>query len=228
MSLDAPITEALLAKMGGAINYLLDNYGEYQVFTSNGIFNVPDGVNRVFLFGCGGGGAGGGGRAYLPSAQYGPGAGGAGAHTMLVPVIVTPLDAVAVTIGAGGVPNSGNGGDTIFGSYFTFKGGAGGGSAPNNGTPGTQALSRPGGTDGGVGSNPGRNSALYTGGAGPGGGGGGAGWGGNGGAGGISGGAGTNGSPGLGYGAGGGGGGAKPFPYSVGAAGYQGFLAVYW
>ena len=79
-----------------------------------------------------GGGAGGGGNSISGN---GGGGGGAGGYITGDSVVVTPLTAYTVTIGAGGVgvSNSGNvaanGGNTSFGSFATAIGGGGGGAS---------------------------------------------------------------------------------------------------
>ena len=93
---DAPLTEALLTKIGADINALIDLAGQSEVFTSNGTFNVPENVTRGFLTGIGGGGGGG-----ISNTTRGGTGGGSGVNKC-VAVAVTPLDSISVTIGSGG------------------------------------------------------------------------------------------------------------------------------
>lgn len=246
VSLDAPITEALLGKMGGAINYLLDNQFNFIEFTTvgNHLWVVPTGITRVFIFGCGAGGGGGSGFHYVTSTfagvtnyNYG-GGGGAGCGGSMVPVAVTPANSVTITIPAGGAINT-NGGDTLFGTLSKFKGGARGDTAVAGAPYAYGGAARSDGSFGGSGSketvgpsvnlstkatrgggSPKFDSGIISPTGSSSGGSGGAGLGGNGGY--------SGNSPagaGTGYGAGGGGG------YSTGilpAAGYQGYLAIVW
>lgn len=112
-----------------------------QTFKSNGNFIVPAGVTEVWVSMCGGGGSGG---------FYGPGGGGGGAANALnLPVSVTPLEVIPITIGTGGAPVSGptnangnSGTASTFGSYITTGGGGagsggGGGGAGGTGSSGT-------------------------------------------------------------------------------------------
>lgn len=116
---DAPVTESLLTKIGANINGLLDLAGNSEVFTSNGTFNVPENVTRVFVTGIGGGGGGG------SSNTTRGGTGGGSGVNKCVAVAVTPLASIAVTIGSGGASNA-NGSATTFGALVTFSGGEAG------------------------------------------------------------------------------------------------------
>lgn len=125
VSNDAPVTESLLNKIGANINDYLDHAWQSQTFTSNGTFNVPEGVTAVVVVGAGGGGGGGGG-----SLTHG-GCGGAGAPVGVVMVPVTPLGSVSVTIGSAGAGgaagvNGTSGGTSSFGTLAYFYGGFGG------------------------------------------------------------------------------------------------------
>jgi len=138
---DAPVTEALLNKMGVDLNYLIDNIDLYQtvklktqLFTANGNFTVPDNTDKVLIIGCGGGGGGGGG----PGTNTSSGSdGGDGAPIGVYFATVTPAAVISVTIGGGGGGGAASGsatgtvgsdgGDTSFGGLVTFKGAKGGG-----------------------------------------------------------------------------------------------------
>jgi hypothetical protein len=207
-----------------------------QVFTANGTWTYPSGVNEVWVTMCGGGGGGGGGGgtgngATLPG---GGGAGGGGGDCIFrYPVAVSGN--VSVTVGAGGAGGAGEvnstggaggagtgGSASIFGSLWAFGGGGGGGGyagygGTNAGGQGGSAgygSSGYGGGYGGVGGGSVGNGGSANGGygtySGAGGGGGGGGQG-NGGGGGLGGGGGVGGPGGAEYGygsnAGGGGGG---------------------
>jgi hypothetical protein len=115
--------------------------GDIQYFTSSGTFTVPTGVTKVKVQVISGGGAGsanlfsGVGSFYYAGGGGASGAYGEGVYT------VTPGQTIAVTIGAGGVHNSGNGGTTSFGSFLTATGGSGGVAAVSNGHIGTGGVS---------------------------------------------------------------------------------------
>lgn len=115
-----------------------------QTFTSSGTFNVPADVNQVYVLAAGGGGGGASGGT---TTTNGGGGGGAGGLPILLPLTVTPLGTVSVTIGVGGTGAVGGaggaGGTTVVGS-LSFPGGKGGGAA----TAGTSAgLGGAGGLD---------------------------------------------------------------------------------
>lgn len=108
-----------------------------EVFTSSGVFNVPAGVTQIFVTLVGGGGGGGAGNAWNGVSHPVTGSGGgAGQGWIRKAIDVTPLEAITVTIGAGGEPanswgdvsplNGPNGTDSSLGSYLTAKGGQGG------------------------------------------------------------------------------------------------------
>lgn len=101
----------------------------HQEFLSNGTFDVPSGVTKVHLVGCGGGGGG----VIISLTPTGAVTyGGFGAQLGHTTVSVTPGDSISVTIGAGGAggpTNAGggaDGGNTTFGSLATFIGASGG------------------------------------------------------------------------------------------------------
>lgn len=132
---DSPVTQALMVKIGQDINGLIDRTFFFQEFTSSGNFTVPVGIERLWVYACGGGGGGSSGFLYTgaPAAAEN-GAGGAGANPTWHLIDVVPEVTYAVTIGAGGAggsnsgsfQNGSNGGTTSFGSLFYARGGEGG------------------------------------------------------------------------------------------------------
>jgi len=119
-----------------------------QVFTANGTYTKPSGINKIKVTLTGGGGGGGSG-----SGSFNMGGGGGGGGSSIEIIDVSSLSStVSVTVGAGGAGGAANagiigndGGTTSFGSYLTATGGAGG--YPAVGNP------RPDNGKGGVGSN---------------------------------------------------------------------------
>lgn len=112
---------------GSSVNFDKRFY-ESQIFTSNGTFNVPDGVNLVFVEMFGGGGGGG----TIPGSS-GAAYGGEAGQFIVKPVIVTPGGSVSVTIGTGGSgagpspsPESGTDGTTTSFGAVDAPGGLGG------------------------------------------------------------------------------------------------------
>lgn len=104
------------------------------LFESNGTFVVPQGVTKIYVTAAGGGGGGSGGCA---SGRSGSG-GGSGAAVYKQAYTVTPLQSLAITIGAGGTAGAGcaaggAGTSTIIGALATLAGGAG---ATTNGIAG--------------------------------------------------------------------------------------------
>lgn len=73
-----------------------------QAFTASGTFNVPNGVELIYVSGCGGGGGGAGSTSQnsVPSGGVG-GAGAGGADH--IPLVVSPNTQIAVTVGSAGV-----------------------------------------------------------------------------------------------------------------------------
>jgi hypothetical protein len=124
------VAEDGVRKIGAAVNYLLDQVPllddktlKSVTFISNGTFTVPADVTHLILEGCGGGGGGAG-------AGF-EGRGGFGAAKGFSIIQVTPNDVISVIIGSGGSgggfsSRGGDGGNTTFGSFATFIGGAGG------------------------------------------------------------------------------------------------------
>lgn len=138
VSADAPITEALLAKMGQDINGLIARTFSFTEYLTSGTFEVPTGITKLWVYACGGGGGGAGG-AKLSQNGSSPfvwtgGPGGAGANPTWHLVTVVAGTTYTVTIGAGGSGGASNtgftsgadGGDTSFGTLAYFRGGEGG------------------------------------------------------------------------------------------------------
>ena len=61
ISFEASLSEQLLNKIGANINALIDLSGNFQIFTANGTWDVPDGITFAQVIACGGGGGGAGG-----------------------------------------------------------------------------------------------------------------------------------------------------------------------
>jgi hypothetical protein len=177
-SAENPTPESLFAKLGSAINGLVDltNTMKAETFSANGTFHFPSSANPIaFIYGSGGGG-GGGGALIQNSATpaYGGGGGGAGMRR-LVTVTLSPGTSYAITIGQGG--NGGAKGDplgepgfdgtpTIFGANLvTFSGGGGGLGGRRTVNTATFSLTRDGGL-GGVGSGNGGDGDITYGGRG--------------------------------------------------------------
>jgi hypothetical protein len=125
------ITAANIAVLPGApflafkLPGLRPGFSNMQVFTSSGVFSVPNGVTcaRVTVIG---GGASGGYHSTMPS-----GGGGAGGRAEGIVSGLYAGQQIPVTIGAGGAalasPGTGNsGGTSSFGAYVLASGGAGG------------------------------------------------------------------------------------------------------
>jgi hypothetical protein len=196
-----------------------------QLFTSNGTFTAPAGINFVIVTAVGGGGGGG---ANTGAVRGGGGGGGASVINCVYPV--TPASEYAVVVGAGGAGASSNGsngtdgGTSTFNSAISAPGGVSGKAAGTGGAGGVvsrASLNASNTTAGSTSANT-RAGELISGGTGGNfvseGGGGGASAFGNGGNG-SGGGAGTAGSN---YGGGGGGG------LGAGGNGGDGFVLVTW
>lgn len=165
-----------------AWNYITTNYGRLygnylsttavnseikgqQVFTSSGVFTVPDKVYEIEVFLVGGGGRGGTGTYYEKEAQGGPG--GGGGYTGTKKMSVTPNVQYPVVVGAGSTDVNSPGGSSSMNGFEVMggeskrywglgnsNGGSGGGSFgesfyDNAGDGGSD------GSDGGMGSGPG-------------------------------------------------------------------------
>lgn len=102
-----------------------------QTFTANGTFNVPKGVNTIWVTGVAGGG-GGGGSSTAGTEIGGSGGGSSGVGTVKQRITVTPAASHTVTIGTGGSAgssaggNGGTGGTTSLGALVSLTGGNGG------------------------------------------------------------------------------------------------------
>jgi hypothetical protein len=103
---DAPITEALMTKLGGNINYLLDLGIQVVTFTSSGSWTAPAGINHSILIGCGGGQ---GGNIDVGGSWVGNIYGGWGARGSIQYYPITPGGSYSVAIGAGGAGANGSG-----------------------------------------------------------------------------------------------------------------------
>lgn len=104
---DAPVSEALLTKVGANINALIDrtnSLGEdFEVFNNTQTWTCPAGVTSIYVEGCGGGASG----------RDGPlSVGGNAAALVRKRLKVTPGFAYSVTVGGGGSGVYGNGGDS--------------------------------------------------------------------------------------------------------------------
>jgi hypothetical protein len=177
-SADNPTPEALFAKLGSAINGLVDltNTLKFETFTADTAFNFPSSANPIaFVYGVGGGGGGGGALIQSSaSSAFGGGGGGAGMRR-LVTVTLSPGSSYAITIGAGGAggakgnPEGAAGVDgtaSIFGANLvTFAGGSGGLGGRRSVNTSTFSLSLDGGL-GGVGSGNGADGDTTFGGKG--------------------------------------------------------------
>lgn len=143
-----PISDTFLNNLG---NNLLWLKNRFQVFTSSGVFEVPDGVNLVYLIMSGAGGGGGG--SYRRGSVYPVSSGGLGGNgeiAFMRPVVVTPKEIINIAIGIGGAGGAhregvgvigysgADGGVSSFGSYVVCSGGGGGqgGSESGAGTAG--------------------------------------------------------------------------------------------
>ena len=128
-----------------------DNNWRVKFLTSgnlsfNNLANASDGID-VFLVG--GGGAGGKGKTgYINNSDHGSGGGGGGSgYTATYKNINIDTQTYEIVIGDGGTSPSQNGNDTT-GFGFTVKGGKGGVSTSDYGTPGAGGI---GGSNGGFG-----------------------------------------------------------------------------
>jgi hypothetical protein len=155
-NLDATISSRL-ASNDSRLNYLdapVSSAGKrprVSVFTSSGNFTVPQGVEVVYVTGCGGGGGGGSGSsntAHDTTPTAGGGGGASGVSCYRLPLRVSGGTTLSITIGVGGTGGAGL---------------PGGGSQARNGNNGTSGgstqiyqgsallLSLPGGAGGGRG-----------------------------------------------------------------------------
>lgn len=110
---ESPVSTQLMQKIGENFNFLNDLTGKFESFTSSDTWQVPEGVERIYIFASGGGGGGQG------SNLGSPGIGGGGCVPYLAIANTTPLETLTITIGAGGsaggpnnTPVAGTGGTT--------------------------------------------------------------------------------------------------------------------
>jgi len=120
-------------------SYLTSAEYTYEIFLTNGTFNVPAGVTKVELLVVAGGGGGG----YRTGGTTYPGGGGGGGLIYIPEYSVTPGQAIPVTIGTGGIGGWNttfsrglNGGNSTFGSLLALGGGGGGGLTQKSGNDG--------------------------------------------------------------------------------------------
>ena len=110
-----------------------------QILTDTGTYTKTTGAKKALVIGTGSGAAGG-----SCGSTWG---GGGAAATVLAFIDVSGVTSVAVTIGAPGTPGpnsfGGNGGDLVFGGYFTAGGGKGGGVRGNFGGGDTNGAGGP-------------------------------------------------------------------------------------
>lgn len=105
-------------------------------FLSSSVFNVPPGVNLVYVTLVGGGG-GGGSVTVDPvvlgdgASHWGGGGGGAGAALINAPIYVTHTESINIIIGMGGNSDQ-NGSPSIFGNYLIVSGGLKGNDATSS------------------------------------------------------------------------------------------------
>jgi len=125
---NSPASEQTMQRIGGSINFLLQNSGRVALyeFLVDSVWTVPDGVTGVYLIGCSGGQ---GGSISIGGAGTGPSGAGTTKSEVFLPV--QPGETVNITIGEGGFGNIFAGGQlpqpTIFSpsvttsSLVTFK-----------------------------------------------------------------------------------------------------------
>lgn len=156
---DASVNDAISGLLHIAKNFVVEK------ITESGIWSAPKALNQKFtVYGVGGGGAGG---------DRETSGGGAGGNVEVRNLTISEGTSVDVICGAGGRSvsnNDGNdGGDSIFGDYFTAKGGKGG----HSGAYATGGSKDRNGGDGGAGGGSGGGDGKGGSGSGFGGGGGG-------------------------------------------------------
>lgn len=96
-----------------------------RIYTANGVFIVPTGIDHIYVTACGGGG--GGGNTWLSGDTPAGGAGGGGADAVYFKKIaVTPNQKMDIVIGAGGGVQA-TGGTTKIGNILSLAGGQGAG-----------------------------------------------------------------------------------------------------
>jgi len=196
IAFESPVSETLMNKIGANINALIDQspFQNEVDFTFSQVWQVPEGVTTVLLFGCGGGGGGGavnvqrgngGGDTNFDSlARFRGGAAGSGSlnNFPYLPAALNELTVGALYFGQGINPFSAGEAIGGIGSVGTVAGlTVGRNGASNNGFSGGVGLASSGGGGGGgggpfgVGSNagasntPSANAAANTGAGGAGG-----------------------------------------------------------
>ena len=170
------------------LDSIVNSPSNRSIFTANGIFTVPAGVNAIIVTACGAGGNGGTGS----SSGGSGGGGGGGACIIRNSYTVAPAQVINITVGAGiatvlsGIVTlgtggaGGNGGTSTAGTSGSSGGSGGGGGGTGGGvsTSGGVGIVGAGGTGGnggiaaasGDGSGGGGGGGSLTGGAGGGGG----------------------------------------------------------
>ncbi len=101
--------------VGGTVKWYDEKYANKVEITTSTVWTVPAGVTKLAVALCGGGGAG----------DDFVDVGGGGSGMIYRELTVTPGENIAITIGAGGLYPSGNGGSTSFGAYVTANGALG-------------------------------------------------------------------------------------------------------
>lgn len=141
----------------GEAKWIVDNVGsnvgggfaEFETAGSH-TFTVPAGVTIISVTACGGGAGGTYPSNASSSYKYGGAGGGGGAAVVGRKFAVTPGQAIAITVGAGGAVDA-NGGDTVIGTLLTLGGGK---CTVDYGAPGGNAGGDGGGCGGCGGGNP--------------------------------------------------------------------------
>jgi len=113
---------------GGSIVWWDEKYENKLEITTSQDWTVPDNVSEVTVGICGGGGAG--------ADNYNNTGGGGGSKMTYHTLEVTPGETITISIGAGGVFGSGDGGATSFGVYVSADGGKGGATSESYGGEG--------------------------------------------------------------------------------------------
>lgn len=185
---DIPLNGIILVEYDGTnFQLLITQPGvpviDIQTFIAGGTWTMPSGAKMIKVIGVGGGGGGGATSTTTTGPLLGGGGGGSGFdYSILASMISSPVTITIGAGGAGGIASSNTapsaGGNSSFGSYFTFYGGgcsanAAGSNATGGGGGGgvKSAGSNASGATGGTGGNPlgatsGANDSTFGGGAG--------------------------------------------------------------